>query len=157
LAFAAPGQLGGALDRLACAAQRDDALMGGGIGYSPANGRGSSRVWSCACIAPHQDVKGAFCHVVLRSQPRAPDRGAKVKDASFLLAVTTSGNVSCEISAAFGITGQKTNEAGRDAPKNLGVIRSCFWFSSLHAAAFRFVEAWREPRRFSEGYIRLRK
>jgi hypothetical protein len=35
LAFAAPCQLGGALDRLACAAQRDDALMGGGIGYTP--------------------------------------------------------------------------------------------------------------------------
>ena len=35
LAFTAPGQLGGTLDRLTCAAQRDDALMGGGIGDTP--------------------------------------------------------------------------------------------------------------------------
>jgi hypothetical protein len=35
LAFAAPGQFGSTLDRLTCAAQRDDALMGGGIGYTP--------------------------------------------------------------------------------------------------------------------------
>ena len=35
LAFTAPGQFGGTLDRLTYAAQRDDALMGGGIGDTP--------------------------------------------------------------------------------------------------------------------------